>query len=672
MSSDDGGINPMVWVGSAVGGVALLAVIAAVALRPGSPEPQPATPVPPQREVAVVPALTPAPAQPPSPPVVPPALATARNSAEVVRELSEATVYITQRVNGQLVSTGTAFVVESRGGKQLLATNKHVAVLDLDEVPSSITGDDPKITTEAVFHSGQGNQREQVVPATLVAADMSQEMSNDIAFLSVEGVKNPPKPINLDQIAKPMAGMKYIGAGFPLGGSINRVTESSKNPSVTITRGGLAALRDDDLGHLSILQVDGSLQGGNSGGPLVDEESGKLIGMAVAKISAADTIGFAIPAAEIRRTLKGTIGAFNITRNASGPGIADVLIEAQIVDPKSQIKSVVVHVAPVSTVKNFAANSDGSWPPLPNSQPVDMTIQAEKGVATGRVQATIATNNEEGRKIYVQTAHRDTTGNLVYGRPRVVPLPEGAGRVRPEGALAKVMEGLRAKSMAKLGELIDPDQDCHMNKDVRRGQIKISVPGKLHTLSPSVTKQKQPINNAPRTMATVKGDFAAVVAVVGELNPNATPVAVPNGFSLPKGRKLEFTFQGAGLLLYEDPNNHVRIERAARVDAGKLTHHLLIEVVKNGKQAIDPLYLNLPFEKDMLLIMIRRDNRLRFMFSPDGRTIIAFEELVFDFPEEIQVGLTASNASTRTMEAVFEGFTLMDDSSKIDEEFGAE
>src|SRR5262249_60050382 len=69
----------------------------------------------------------------------------------------------------------------------------------------------------------------------------------------------------------------------------------------SITRGGIAALRRDDHGQLLVLQVDGSLQPGNSGGPIIDGTTGKLIGVAVAKVSAVDTIGFVVPAEQVRK-----------------------------------------------------------------------------------------------------------------------------------------------------------------------------------------------------------------------------------------------------------------------------------------------------------------------------------------------------------------------------------
>ena len=50
-------------------------------------------------------------------------------------------------------------------------------------------------TIEAVFRSGQGRD-EQALPAQIIAADLSDEMNVDLAFLMVKGVNQPPAPID--------------------------------------------------------------------------------------------------------------------------------------------------------------------------------------------------------------------------------------------------------------------------------------------------------------------------------------------------------------------------------------------------------------------------------------------------------------------------------------------
>ena len=133
---------------------------------------------------------------------------------------------------------------------------------------------------------------------------------------------------------------------------------------MTITGGRIAALRPDESGQLALYQVDGSLQPGNSGGPIVEEKTGKLIGVAVAKVGAVDTIGFVVPAEQIRRTLAGRIGQIDLTLKALQQGSVNLQIKAQIVDPRDMVQAVTIHVAQ-AVAGSIAPNGDGSWPPLP-------------------------------------------------------------------------------------------------------------------------------------------------------------------------------------------------------------------------------------------------------------------------------------------------------------------
>ena len=85
------------------------------------------------------------------------------------------------------------------------------------------------------------------------------------------------------------------------------------------------------------------------------------------------------------------------------------------------------------------------------------------------------------------------------------------------------------------------------------------------------------------TLIDVEGDFAALVEVTGEISAGST---------LPKDRQgndIPFTFQGAGLLLYQDKDNFVRLERSAGVAVATLQpiHKVLFEVVKDGKHVAE-------------------------------------------------------------------------------------
>jgi len=591
------------------------------------------------------------------------------NAENIRRIIKEATIYLKNKIGDKTISSGTGFVIEVRGSTVLLATNRHVAVPDISNVPERIAPRGSVPTIEAVFRSGQ-RQQEQSLVAHLVAADLSDDLNTDLAFLIVEGVNRPPQPISALVQFEPSEGIPYICAGFPLGGIIGKVTETHGNPSVTITGGRIAALRRDEHGQLVLLQVDGSLQPGNSGGPILDEKTGKLIGVAVAKVSSIDTIGFVVPAEEVRRCLAGRVGALQLKRLDTAQTTA-LEVKAQVVDPKRLVQGVLVHVAPAPTAAgSLAPDSAGNWPPLPNTSAVELQRDEKTSTASGKVQVSLSGLDAAGRKILIQTAHRNGAGQLVYSKPKEIQLPDKAGPVLTSGSLIRTMNQLRRKSFALLGPLIDPDKDCKLIKDEDNAKVKIEIPGKLHTNSPYVVtrrNKKLPLHNAPMSLAEVEGDFAAIVEVTGDIRPGSATPKDRQGNTLP------FTYQGGGLIVYQDKNNFFRLERAGSViiDSLQPLNRLLIEAVKDGKEATGGyIYLDVP-DRNILLILIRRKGRVRCLFSPDGGSSLAvFREFDLDLPAKVKVGLSAVNISAKPYTATFENFTLVNDATKIDSEFG--
>jgi S1-C subfamily serine protease len=590
-------------------------------------------------------------------------------ASDVVKRLKDATVYIKIKVNNRPIGSGSGFVIETQGNNVLVATNRHVAVPDLDELPERIAPKGATHSLEAVFRSGLRGE-EQTLPAQLIAADSTGDMATDLAFLVVQGVRRPPNAINPLLKMEPVEGMPYVAAGFPLGELLSRVAEAKGNPSVTITSGRLASLRRDDAGQLALLQVDGSLTHGNSGGPIVDEKTCKLLGVVVGGIEKVSTIGFIIPAEQVRRCLAGRVGAIDLTLQEIQENFAALQIKAQVVDPKKGVQAVLVHAGAAASVGAVNPNADGSWPPLPNTTGVELHRDPSTSSASGRVNVNLSGQGKESRKVLIQTAHRDTRGQLVYSKPKEYELPEKPGRIRPPGALEHLMKVARRKSAAMLGPLIDPEKDCHLEKNDETYKIKIEIPGKIHTLAPYVVSRlnkKKPLHNAPRTLAEVEGDFVALVEVTGEISA---------GSKLPKDRQnntLPFTFQGAGLLLYQDKDNFVRLERTAGVGLESLqtVHKALIEIVKDGKQLeLTNFYWPVP-EGNTLLIMIRRKGKVRFQFrSSSSPATYTSPEFELDLPKKVQVGLSAANISAKPFTATFENFSIINDVTTIDDEFG--
>ncbi len=141
--------------------------------------------------------------------------------------------------------------------------------------------------------------------------------------------------------------------------------------------------------------------------------------------------------------------------------------------------------------------------------------------------------------------------------------------------------------MAKLGALVDPDKECKLVKNEQTHKVEITMPEKLFTLSPLLKRKGQPLHNAPMSLTDVEGDFLISVQVTGNMNPGTVPAKDPLGRTLP------FTFQGAGLIVYQDKSNFFRLERACQSEGRVLVRELLVEVIRSG-QVTDHYYIALP------------------------------------------------------------------------------
>ena len=127
--------------------------------------------------------------------------------------------------------------------------------------------------------------------------------------------------------------------GFPFGTALS-ITDG--NPAVTVGRATVSSLRNSPDGELAVIQIDGNLNPGNSGGPVVDAKGG-LVGVAVATVRNGQGIGFAVPAAELAKLMRGRVGRVSVAPRKEADGTATVRIEAELIDPAERLASAVAH-----------------------------------------------------------------------------------------------------------------------------------------------------------------------------------------------------------------------------------------------------------------------------------------------------------------------------------------
>jgi hypothetical protein len=192
------------------------------------------------------------------------------------------------------LGTGSGFVIASSG---FVVTNHHV-VRD-QEFHVRVGETDVLVRLEVkrveVVLPGEGRR--------LVASVEAVDAAEDLAVLSVPATDLPFLHLGDSDAVEP--GEAVQAWGFPFGRQVELGRASAPDivPSVSVSRGSVAARREDEAGDSRFLQTDATINPGNSGGPLVDE-SGHVLGVIRMKLGRARDIGFAIPVNRLKDFLE--------------------------------------------------------------------------------------------------------------------------------------------------------------------------------------------------------------------------------------------------------------------------------------------------------------------------------------------------------------------------------
>ena len=325
-------------------------------------------------------------------------------STELLGKLKAATVFV--RVDaGSFGATGSGFVLRVTGDTALIVTNHHVAE------PKSKQGVVQRnVAHEIVFHSGRKN--EFTKKAELIGADEE----HDLAILRVIGVqktKDFPEPLNTTDRLKLSETMPIYIMGFPFGKSLSTV--KGNNPALTIGKGTISSVREDDAGDTAYIQLNGDVNSGNSGGPVVDSR-GRLVGIAVASIDATQ-IGMAIPAVELTRLMSGRVTnlKFRVSRVVGNNVEMDV--QGDLSDPLGRVKSSSLRVVRGDELKKKPeVGADSKWAALPGADK-KTDFSANGRTVTCRVSLPLRTNDRGRLDFHFQPACIDRDGKTSYFAP---------------------------------------------------------------------------------------------------------------------------------------------------------------------------------------------------------------------------------------------------------------
>ena len=247
-------------------------------------------------------------------------------------------------------AAGTGFILSSDG---YIATNKHV-----------VSGAN-KI--EVLLDDGTAFEDVELI---------GTDPLNDFAIIKIKNAKDLT-PIKLGESKTITAGQQVIAIGNALGAYQNSVTSgiiSGKGRSLTATdssRTQYETLSD-------MIQTDAAINGGNSGGPLLNA-AGEVIGINTAYASQGNNVGFAIPISSVKGIINSVLNGRGFERAVIG--VRYVNLTPSIAKEK---KLDVTHGALISSSKNNSAiipDSAGDKAGLKENDIITAVNGVEIGVA---------------------------------------------------------------------------------------------------------------------------------------------------------------------------------------------------------------------------------------------------------------------------------------------------
>jgi serine/threonine protein kinase/regulation of enolase protein 1 (concanavalin A-like superfamily) len=198
------------------------------------------------------------------------------------------------------------------------------------------------------------------------------------------------------------------------------------------------------------------------------------------------------------------------------------------------------------------------------------------------------------------------------------------------------------------GSIIDPNGDCVIKNG--KNTVTVAVPGGLHDLSAFYPEWLA--WNAPRILQDVEGDFTVEVKVAGSFDPGKEAAV--------SGRN---AFNGAGLLLWDDENNFIRVERNVWSVPGVTQatyrpvlieywkHHELAARIEDGEK---PSFI----DRTAFLRVTRSGNEVHVAVSSDGKDWIRMNAIPVKLPNRVKVGIAAINTSKKPFTVEFAEFKL--------------
>jgi regulation of enolase protein 1 (concanavalin A-like superfamily) len=210
----------------------------------------------------------------------------------------------------------------------------------------------------------------------------------------------------------------------------------------------------------------------------------------------------------------------------------------------------------------------------------------------------------------------------------------GTTRVKKTGP----KEDVPGKEIAGWGTAIDSDGDCQIEADSK--SLTMTIPGTLHDLNADIDKY-----NAPRVLREIEGDFEIQVKIVGDYKPGTHAT-----------RQGTLPYNGAGIVIWRDGDNFIRLERGATFNKGKVNTFAIFEEREGGSRGA---VHNGPLTPGTAYLRIaRRGSRIFGFTSKDGQHWAQLHPIDTVWPAELKVGINAINSSDAPFTVRFEELSI--------------
>lgn len=259
---------------------------------------------------------------PPPPPNLDDLLANpapAQIDADTRRKVIRATAHIRTIRVGNVVQEGSGFFAAEQG---LVFTNAHV-------VGMGAAGCHQPVKVDVIVNSGESDEK------TLSGSVLAADWVTDLAVLRVTGPpEHWPTPLVISSSHTLSELQKVYIFGFPFGSTLGK--------NITASESSVSALRKDASGNIHQVQVNGGMQPGNSGGPVVDSR-GLVVGVSVSMIGGTQ-INFAVPAEKLNGLVRGQVEDIQFGEPYLEGAETRLPLAMRSVDPLMRLKELYVDI----------------------------------------------------------------------------------------------------------------------------------------------------------------------------------------------------------------------------------------------------------------------------------------------------------------------------------------